>query len=337
MIETQLAADVGRPIDGNGFPPRGGDSQLVQLGNPQAGQQLPVLSWDGRRVDGPSPDPLLERGLVDRQKGVQRTGQSMRAAGVSDDLGVRAHSLSLAFLSDNVNRTSSVSVATAVDMTPGERLRSKREERGISAAELASRVGRSESAVRNQENGTNGIPPGLAKRYAQALGTTASWILYGEEGNSTLAAPEMAALPLLGPIRAGAWLSIDDTIQQEPETRAAARDRRYPHAEQWLREVQGDSMNARNIFPGDLVHIVDLAGAGVNLNTGMIVEVIRERDGGSLREITLKEVEVTPDGLTLWPRSTNPRWSAPVRLDDDSGRDTEVRVTGLLLAKITLF
>jgi hypothetical protein len=96
-------------------------------------------------------------------------------------------------------------------------------------------------------------------------------------------------------------------------------------------------MNARNIFPGDFVHIVDLIGAGVNLNTGMIVEVVRQRDGGALREITLKEVEVTAEGLVLWPRSTNPRWSEPVRLDHEDGGDIEVQITGLLLAKITLF
>jgi SOS-response transcriptional repressor LexA len=222
-------------------------------------------------------------------------------------------------------------------MTAGERLRAKREERGLSAAELAQRVGRSESAVRNQENGTNGIPPALAKKYAQALGTTAAWILYGDETPASTPEPEMAVLPVLGAIQAGAWLAIDDSSQDEPETRPAARDRRYPHADQWLREVQGDSMNARNIFPGDFVHIVDLIGAGVNLNTGMIVEVVRQRDGGALREITLKEVEVTAEGLVLWPRSTNPRWSEPVRLDHEDGGDIEVQITGLLLAKITLF
>jgi hypothetical protein len=66
-------------------------------------------------------------------------------------------------------------------------------------------------------------------------------------------------------------------------------DPRYPHAPQWLREVRGDSMNARGVFPGDLAHIVDFAAAGINLNTGMVVEVTRTRDGGGLREITLNQ------------------------------------------------
>lgn len=149
--------------------------------------------------------------------------------------------------------------------------------------------------------------------------------------------PETTELPLIGPVQAGAWLLIDDTSQDEPTFLTAALDRRYPHARQWLREVRGDSMNARQIFPGDLAHIVDLGEAGINLNTGMIVEVTRFRDGGSLREITLKEVEVTDAGLTLWPRSTNPRWAEAIQLDDGTGGEVEVQITGLLLAAIRRF
>lgn len=64
--------------------------------------------------------------------------------------------------------------------TPGERLRFARKRLGISADQLAGRVQRSTSAVRNQENGTNGIPSDLAKEYADALGVQPQWILYGE-------------------------------------------------------------------------------------------------------------------------------------------------------------
>lgn len=149
--------------------------------------------------------------------------------------------------------------------------------------------------------------------------------------------PETTELPLIGPVQAGAWLLVDESSQEEPTYLTAALDRRYPHAPQWLREVRGDSMNARQIFPGDLAHIVDLAGAGINLNTGMIVEVTRYRDGSSLREITLKEVEVTDDGLVLWPRSTNPRWKDPVQMTDGQSGDIEVQITGLLLAAIRRF
>lgn len=150
-------------------------------------------------------------------------------------------------------------------------------------------------------------------------------------------APSTEELPVVGPVQAGAWLALDETVQDDPIFFSAVADKRYPHAPQWLREVRGDSMNARGIMPGDFAHLVDLAAAGINLNTGMVVEVTRTRAGGALREITLKEVEVTAHGIKLWPRSTNPRWKDPVILDDGRGDDIEVRVTGLLLQAIKRF
>lgn len=245
--------------------------------------------------------------------------------------------MTLGFLLKSVNRTSVASVCSASGMTPGERLRQKRQERGLSAEDLAARVGRSVSAVRNQENGTNGIPAPLARKYAAALGTTPGWLLYGHEAPEVSAGPEISELPIIGPVQAGAWLALDESAQDEPVFFTAIADRRYPHARQWLREVRGDSMNAKGIMPGDLVHVVDLTEAGMNLNSGMIVEVTRSRAGGQLKEITLKEVEVTSDGIRLWPRSTNPRWTEPLVLDDGAGDEIEVRVTGLLLQAIKRF
>lgn len=221
---------------------------------------------------------------------------------------------------------------------PDERLKEARIAAGYETAKAAAEaMGVPVPTYIQHENGARGLPPARAARYGRFFRVAPEWLLYGRGAADPITVePELADLPLRSPIRAGAWLAMDETSQVEPETRAAARDRRYPHAAQWLREVQGDSMNARNIFPGDLVHMVDLTGAGVNLNTGMIVEVIRTREGG-LREITLKEVEITPTGVVLWPRSMSPRWKDPVRLDDGGASEIEVEITGLLLAKITMF
>lgn len=62
---------------------------------------------------------------------------------------------------------------------PGDRLRSARKAAGLSAIALAAKVGLSVGAVRNQENGTNGIPATLAPEYAKHLDVTPEWILYG--------------------------------------------------------------------------------------------------------------------------------------------------------------
>lgn len=223
--------------------------------------------------------------------------------------------------------------------TAAERLKAARLKAGYATAKSAAEaMGATVSTYIQHESGARGFPASRAARYAKFFRVAPEWLLYNRGSSDPVEVePTLTELPLIGPVQAGAWLAIDDTSQEEPPMMAAAADRRYPHARQWLREVRGDSMNARNIYPGDFVHIVELVGAGISLNTGMIVEVVRSRDGGSLKEITLKEVEVTDRGLVLWPRSINPRWTDPVRLDDDSGTDVEVEITGLLLAKITRF
>lgn len=63
--------------------------------------------------------------------------------------------------------------------TPGERLREARRRGGFSASELGAAVGLSESAVRNQENGTNGFSADTAKAYAALLDVTPEWLLFG--------------------------------------------------------------------------------------------------------------------------------------------------------------
>lgn len=64
--------------------------------------------------------------------------------------------------------------------TPGQRLRTARLAAGLSAEQLAERVGYSSSGVRAIENGQNGLRPDAAERFASALGATAAWLLTGD-------------------------------------------------------------------------------------------------------------------------------------------------------------
>lgn len=73
--------------------------------------------------------------------------------------------------------------------TPGERLRAARKALGLSTAELGKRVAEylqrprpiSASAIRNQENGTNGIPYSLMKAYSSVLGIETSELFFGRD------------------------------------------------------------------------------------------------------------------------------------------------------------
>lgn len=146
-----------------------------------------------------------------------------------------------------------------------------------------------------------------------------------------------AMLPIRDIARAGAWLMADDVGQDQPATYPAVRDPRFPHAHQWLTEVQGDSMNLLNIVDGDLVHCVDAVEIGYYPRTGDVVEVERLRFGGQERELTLKQIEVTAEGLRLWPRSSNPRWRAPLEMTAglrETEQEVEVRIRALVIAMI---
>lgn len=224
--------------------------------------------------------------------------------------------------------------------TPAERLRTARLRAGYETAKGAAlAMGATVSTYIQHENGSRGYPAKTAARYAKFFRVGPEWLLYGRgAADPVVAEPALQSLPLLGQVRAGAWLSLDDSGQDAPVMRPAAVDPRYPHAKQWLREVVGDSMDAKGIMSGDLVHLVDWAECGAGLTTGQIIEVTRYRDGGELREVTLKEVEVkSPGNFLLWPRSTNPRWKDPIILNGKADDGQEVRVTGLLLASIRRF
>ena len=64
----------------------------------------------------------------------------------------------------------------------GERIRQRREELGMTQAELAERLGyRSRSSINKIENGTNDITQSKVKRFAEVLDTSISYLM-GWEG-----------------------------------------------------------------------------------------------------------------------------------------------------------
>jgi phage repressor protein C with HTH and peptisase S24 domain len=73
---------------------------------------------------------------------------------------------------------------TVLDMSIHDRIRRKREEAGLSQAELGRRVGVSTQAVQQWES-TSGVPTaprrGTRKKVAAALGVSLMWLEYGDE------------------------------------------------------------------------------------------------------------------------------------------------------------
>lgn len=239
----------------------------------------------------------------------------------------------------------------------GQALAVLRARAGISQAAAGETIGISGEGWRKYEAGAPGIfRPDIQRRLTAALGASPEdlaaelrrdqlgtepleLILRGKDHSRIIQLRVPGTLPILDVAQAGAWREADDARQDEPARYPAARDMRFPNAEQWLAEVRGDSMDAVGIFDGDLIHCVGMS-SGYSPKTGDIVEVERTRFQGSMREIAVKQVEVREDGsVLLWPRSSNPRWSEALALGDGSGtdEDVEVRVRALVVGSIRRF
>jgi transcriptional regulator with XRE-family HTH domain len=232
----------------------------------------------------------------------------------------------------------------------GRAIQHLRKDADLSQETVADRMGITRQAWQQYEAGERQVVmrSDVQDQIAEALGTTRATLLMvkarlaGEsftppDGRPSAGSGEVAFLSVSDPVRAGAFLAVDDTDQSAPRLTNIGRDPRYPLAQQRIRPVVGDSMNLRGILDGDWVHLASVEGMNFAPETGMIVEVERTRVQGRERELTLKELEVTTDGLLLWPRSTNPLWRDPLTVTDGDEEDVTVQITGVMLQLIRRF
>jgi hypothetical protein len=134
-------------------------------------------------------------------------------------------------------------------------------------------------------------------------------------------------------VQAGLWREADVEVPPEQGAFAVLPSPRYAQFPQWLERVVGDSVD-KKIPHGGYAHVVDALEMGYEPKTGDWVVVERRRDQGAVRERTIKQVEVTGEGLVrLWPRSNNPRWQQPVDLLDGA-RPGEEDVEAVIVGKV---
>jgi transcriptional regulator with XRE-family HTH domain len=174
-------------------------------------------------------------------------------------------------------------------------------------------------------------------KIATAYGVSVEQI-FGSPGAPAPSAPKVPdahiELPVRYVVAAGAWAALDELAQDpsEPELHRAIDDPRYRGVEQWLERVEGDSYN-RRVPDGALVHVVDALAIEYQPRHGDTVVVVRSRAQGAFHERTLKQIEMGPEGVRLWPRSYNPKWSEPIDYTQgltDPAFD-EVRIVGLVI------
>lgn len=236
------------------------------------------------------------------------------------------------------------SIAIACDannMNPGERLRTYRKAAGLTADELGRRAAMvlnrdrpvSAPTVRAHENGTNTISADMADAYARVLKIKPADILFGDDGPVTVS---VASVPdhvrmvgIVGEVRAGAFAEIP-AEEPTPTEFVPVQLPDYTRAQLYALTVRGRSMD-KDYPDGSVVVICPAHEAGIRANDHVVVRRWR----GGLAETTLKEVVVENGAVVLWPRSTDPEFQTPIRLETVRDADEGPEIIGVVVGSFT--
>lgn len=216
--------------------------------------------------------------------------------------------------------------------TLAERISERLEILGVSPRAASLKAGLSADAIRNILRGKSvSARADTLAAIARALGCDVRYLLgeTDEVGEASESLGELK-LPVRYVVGAGAWRETDDSDQVSRRFAPAQHIPGYDQWPQWLEEIEGDSIN-RLIPPGALIHVAGIFGYTPR-NDDLVV-VVRTRAGGMLQERTVKQVELTPEGVKLWPRSFNDRWKDALVLSDGlgDGEDATVEIAGKVL------
>lgn len=138
---------------------------------------------------------------------------------------------------------------------PCDRLEKARRNAGFEqAVEAARAFGWQESTYVSHENGTRGIRPEVAERYARAFRVRPEWLLYGRHDVEERTSPETDGATIVKVVgRVGAGAEILPEIEQLPPEGLFQIEIPFPVPENTLAfEVSGDSMWPR-YDSGDVV------------------------------------------------------------------------------------
>jgi transcriptional regulator with XRE-family HTH domain len=204
-------------------------------------------------------------------------------------------------------------------------------ESGMSISELARRLKTNRQNVSRWAKGDVGVRPKVARQIAEILTVSAESLVMREPAHELDVPKRPQYVHVRGTIAAGVWLEHDDAPQMTDDVPIIGG--RWSALEQWAYRVSGPSVDLLRIFDGDYVVCVPYFDARRWPTQDDVVVVERKR--GQTIERTVKQLVVTPSGCELWPRSSDPRYQAPL-LVDKQGEGTEedgttVEIVGLVI------
>lgn len=179
-------------------------------------------------------------------------------------------------------------------MTIGERIKARRNELGLSAEEVARKIGKDRSTVyRYESNDIVKLPTTVLEPLARALNTTPAALMgYGEDKEvippiSSTKAPARKGnrIPVLGRVAAGIPIEAVQDIEDYEDIPASWGDPR----EYFALKIQGHSMEPR-IWDGDVV----IARKMPDVDSGSVAVVFVDGE-----DATVKQIKKSDEGITL--------------------------------------
>lgn len=195
-----------------------------------------------------------------------------------------------------------------------ERIKSRREELGLTTEELAQRMGyKTRSSITKIETGKADIPQSKVKAFARALQTTTAYLMGDDDAREARPSipagfeplPEMTAVPLVGTIACGTPILAEQNVEARIGVPAAWRA-------DFALTCKGDSMAPRYL-EGDIVCI----RCQPQVENGQIAAVLIGE------EATLKRFYQNGDTVTL--QAENPAYSPLVYRGEELN---EIRIEG---------
>ena len=201
-------------------------------------------------------------------------------------------------------------------MKIGDRIKHRREELGLSADQVADRIGKNRATVyRYESNDIKNFPIEVLTPLAEVLQTTPAYLMGWDIGDSAFPAnitalPEMRKIPLVGAIACGAPILAEEHIEEYIDI-----PKHIPG--DFALTCKGDSMINARIFDGDIVYIRQQEA----VDNGEIAAVLI--DG----EATLKRVKLYDDHISLEPE--NPQYRPLVYWGEEMN---QIRILGKAVA-----
>ena len=199
-------------------------------------------------------------------------------------------------------------------MNAAATIRAARKAAGLSQADLAQRVGVTQSVVSDWENGKLQSYTDHAPAIHRALK-----IPLDELSPLTPLSP-VTGIEVVGEVQAGVWRVASEFAYDDRTVIPVVGVPGYGGVKLAALKVVGSSMDL--LYP-DGSFVIVVSAADTDARHGDRVVVYRAK--GELQEASIKEVRVDDDGrVGLWPRSSSPDHQEPIYLDDDEQGGPEI-------------